>query len=101
MKTIQFNNQTIIGVHVLTRVTDGNHVPFSEKKFITLFDESLKEIEISEWDYESSIVGSGVRKYSATIERGGGRHNFYGTDLEEAKQYLAEELGKSAQPATV
>lgn len=99
MKSIKFNGQKIIGVHLLTRVTDGNHVPYSVKKTITLFDENLNPIEISEWDYETKIVGSGIRKYTGTVERGGGRHSFYGIDIDEAKQHIAEELGKPALPA--
>lgn len=100
MKTIQYAGKNIIGVHVLTRVIDGNHVPYTAKKFVTLFDENLNQIEVSEWDYETKIVGSGIRKYSGTVERGGGRHSFYGVDDSEAKKYLAEEMGKYAQTVT-
>ena len=92
MQTIQFKGQTIVGVHVLTRVTDGNHVPYAEKQFFTLFNTELNSIEISKLTYESAIVGSGIRKYSGTVTRGGGRHSFYGTDVSEARKYLADEI---------
>jgi hypothetical protein len=91
MKTINFIGQTIIGVHILTRVTEGNHVPSTTKKFIKLFTDTLQEIYISESQYESEIVGSGIRLYRGTVERGGGRHAFYGVDDTRARQCLREE----------
>jgi hypothetical protein len=88
LNKIQFKDQTIIGVHILTQVTDGNHVPYREKKTITLLTEKLDELPITEFDYDNEIVGSGIRKFTGTVERGGGRHCFYGIDIEQAKELL-------------
>lgn len=95
MKTIQLNDKTIIGVHILSVVTDGNHVPYTVKKTYTIIDDGFNTFEINEFDYESQVVGSGIRKLTGTVERGGGRMSFYGIDLNKALDLLQTELNSS------
>lgn len=88
MKTINVNGQECIGCHVFTKVIDGNHVPFREKKVFTLVTASNDLMEVSPTLFNSVVVGSGIRKYSGTLETGGGRHTFYGVDLADALNNL-------------
>jgi hypothetical protein len=92
MKSITFNGQTVVAVHILNTVIDGNHVPFSEKRTITLFTKNAEPFRISEEEYEAHIVGSGIPKYTGTLEKGGGRHQFYGWDVNDVEEGLAETL---------
>jgi hypothetical protein len=78
----------ILGVHIFTRTVDGNHVPFSEKKIITVFDENFARTEISQQEYDRLIKGTGIRKLTGYLETGGGRHSFYGLDVDEAEEAL-------------
>jgi hypothetical protein len=78
----------IIGVHVLTKTVDGNHLPFTTRKTITVFDEDFTRTEISQEEYDSHIKGSGIRKLTGYLETGGGRHQFFGLDVNEAEEAL-------------
>jgi hypothetical protein len=91
MKTISLQGHEIIGCHVFTKVIDGNHVPFSTKKVYTLVTTNGDLLEASPTMFKDVVVGTGIRQYSGTLETGGGRHNFYGTDLADALDYLDTE----------